>query len=134
MTGTRTFHLGDLITVVTGHLVSPNHIDAVYDVCDFVTGEAHMTHQLPRASRAITPWLVEQHPWLADIKVPDFAGADERAVFAWLDEQVARYGQQHEVTAMPPGMYVGREPIGELREMAPQAAMITIVVPPGGAS
>ena len=126
MSDTRTFHLGDLITVVTGHLVSPNHIGAVYDVCDFVTGEAHMTHQLPRASKAITPWLLEQHPWLADIKVPNFAGADERAVFAWLDEQVARYGEQHEVRAMPLGMYVGREPISELREMAPNAQIVTV--------
>lgn len=140
MSDTRAFHLGDLITVVTGRLVSPGHMGAVYEVCDFVTGEAHMTHQLPRASKTVTPWLLEQHPWLADIEVPDFdfpSGISQddagRIVADWLAGPVAQHGEQHEVTAMPFGMYVGRDPIVEIREMAPHAEVITVEMP-GGAS
>jgi hypothetical protein len=133
----RSFHIGDLITVVTGRLVSPNHIGGVYDVCDYVTGEAHMTHQLPRAVKVVGPWLVEQHPWLADVEVPAFdipadADRDEsmRIVLAWVAQVAAERGEYHEVRPMPLGSYVGREPIAELREMAPHAQIITVELPP----
>lgn len=132
---TRQFHIGDLITVVTGRLVSPNHIDGVYDVCDFVTGETYMTHQLPRASKTVTPWLLGQHPWLADIEVPDFDFPSEisqedagRIVADWLTGPAAQYGEMHEVKAMPLGMYIGREPIAEMHEMAPRAQVIAIEI------
>ena len=133
-TTTKAFHLGDLLSVTTGRLVSPNHIGGVYDVCDFVTGESHMTHQLPRVSReVVTPWLLEQYPWLADIEVPEFdiprdASQEDagRIVAEWLAGPVAQYGEMHEVTAVPFGTYVGRDPIAELQEMAPHAQIITV--------
>lgn len=132
----RSFHLGDLVSVVTGRLVSPNHIGGVYDVCDFITGEQHMTHQLPRACDAVKPWLFEQLPWLADITVPEFdipSGASRedsmRIVLDWLAGPAAQYGEQHEVKPLPFGAYVGREPIAELREMAPHAQIIAVEAP-----
>jgi hypothetical protein len=135
MADTKQFHIGDLISVTTGQLVSPNHIDGVYDVCDHVTGEQHMIHQLPRARETVTPWLFHQHPWLKDIDVPEFdipsEGSSEdamRIVLTWVDQVAARYGEFHDVAPMPFGMYVGREPITELQEMAPQAQIITIEI------
>jgi hypothetical protein len=137
MTESRSFHLGDLISVVTGRLVSPNHIGGAYDVCDYVTGQAHMTHQLPRACDTVKPWLFEQHPWLADVEVPAFdipvdADRDEsmRIVLAWVAQVAGERGEFHEVRPMPFGAYVGREPIAELREMAPHAQIIGVEVPP----
>lgn len=130
----KSFHLGDLVSVYTGTLVSPDHIGGVYNVCDFVGGQAHMTHQLPRASQAIRPWLLAQHPWLSDVEVnldiPDGADRDEAwlIVSTWLGQATARWGEHHEVEAMPFGMYVGREPIAELQEMAPHARVITLDV------
>ena len=123
----RSFHLGDLVSVVTGRLVSPNRIGGVYDVCDFVTGEVHMTHQLPRAAKTITPWLLDQHPWLAGIDVPEWV-CDEVTVRRWLADAAAQHGEFHDVTPMPFGMYVGREPITELREMAPNAQIIAVEI------
>jgi hypothetical protein len=128
----RAFHLGDLVSVVTGRLVSPNHIGGVYDVCDYVTGQAHMTHQLPRACNTVKPWLYAQHPWLAEIDVPEWV-CDEVTVSRWLAEATAQHGELHVVEPMPIGMYVGREPIAELQEMASHAQIIAIVVPPGDA-
>lgn len=122
---TRAFHLGDLLSVTSGMLVSPNHIGGVYNVIDFVTGEAHMTHQLPRAAKVVTPVLLEQHPWLADVEVPaNLSG--EAEVIAWLAVATAQWGEQHEVTALPLGAYVGREPLAELREMAPHIQIIEV--------
>lgn len=125
MTETRDFHLGDLLSITDGHLVSPRHIDGVYDVIDFVTGEAHMTHQLMRAAEVIKPWLLEQHPWLADITVPDGLGSEE-GVLTWLVGATEKHGANHPVKAMPFGAYVGREPIAEFREMNPNAKVIVI--------
>lgn len=128
----KEFHVGDLLSVTDGRLVSPNHIGGVYEVVDFVTGEAHMTHQLPRVCETVRPWLLDQHPWLADVvfdfEIPDGAEREEaqQIVFGWLAGVVATHGEMHEVTPMPLGMYVGREPIAELREMAPHAKVITI--------
>lgn len=129
----REFHIGDLISVVTGRLVSPNHVRGVYEVCDFVTGEAHMTHQLPRACDVVRPWLLEQHPWLAEIEVPEFDMPSHvsqedaaRIVAEWLAGPVAQYGEMREVAPMPFGMYVGREPIAEMCEMAPHAQIVIV--------
>lgn len=125
----KTFHLGDLITVTTGRLVSPRRVEGVYDVVDFVTGQSHMTHQLPRASDEVKPELLRQHPFLADITVPDDLG-DETEVWLWLSAQVAEHGEWFEVDALPEGAYVGREPVAEFREMAANTPIIAIGEPP----
>lgn len=124
---TRDFHIGDLLTIATGHLLSPRGVGGLYDIIDFVTGMPHFTHQLPRGADAIKPWLIEQHPWLADIAVPESALESKEAVLAWLPEAVAEHGEMHTVAAMPEGMYVGREPLAELREMAPNTPIIAVV-------
>lgn len=124
---TRTFHLGDLLSVTTGRLVSPDAVGGIYAVCDFVTGQAHFTHQLPRAMDVVGPVLVEQLPFLADIEAPEFGG--EAEVWTWLAAQVDRHGERHTVTQMPFGAYVGREPMAELEEMVGKDRVVPVVVP-----
>lgn len=117
---TRSFHLGDLLSITTGRLVSPDHIDGVWMLIDYVTGVTHMTHQLPRATLVVRGWLLRDRPWLAEIEVPEFTGRDlvqEAQVWSWLAKQVALYGERHKVKAMPPGTYQGRDPLIELEEM-----------------
>jgi hypothetical protein len=125
MMSTKQFHIGDLLSITTGRLVSPSHIGGVYDVIDFVTGQAHMTHQLVRASKEIEPHLIEQHGWLKGVSIPDDVQG-EPAVIAWLAWAANEYGEYHDVAALPEGAYVGREPLAELREMAPHAEIITV--------
>lgn len=124
-TQSRAFHLGDLVSVVTHCLVSPDHIGGVYNVVDYVTGEDHMTHQLPRVVDVVAPWLIDQHPWLALVSVPDWV-RDRPTVDRWLSGEVAIHGEYHEVKPMPFGAYVGREPIAELREKSPNAIIVGI--------
>jgi hypothetical protein len=126
---TKTFHLGDLLSITDGKLVSPRHIGGVYDVIDFVTGVQHLTHQLIRAAGPVKEWLLKQHPWLADIEVPAGLGSEGK-VLIWLAGATEKWGANHEVEAMPPGMYVGREPIAELCEMAPHMGIIAVQLPP----
>ncbi len=95
----KKFHIGDLISVTTGYLVSPNHLGGVYSVVDHLFGREHFTHQLPDASRQATPLLLRQHPWLKAITPPD--GLNSKAdVDAWLAPVIARYGKFHQVKAV----------------------------------
>lgn len=110
------FHLGDLLSVTTGRLVAPTGIDAVYRMLKFITGVDHFTHQLPHATVAVTPWLLELYPWLTQVRVPnDLRGEED--VSGWLASETDRFGEFHKVQAMPPGMYMVLEPISEFADM-----------------
>jgi len=58
----KTFHISDVLSITTGRLVSSRHIDGVYDILNFLTGDNLYTHQLPRAMRECKPWLRSQFP------------------------------------------------------------------------
>jgi hypothetical protein len=124
----ETFSLGTLLTGYTGRMLAS--WDELYRIVDYVTGETHMTHQLGRACGDIAPWLLRQHPWLAEehLVLPgDLDGED--AVWAWLETQKARHGDSFEVEPMPEGMYVARNPMLELRQMmGPDKPVVAVVV------
>jgi hypothetical protein len=123
----REFHIGDILTLMTGRLVSPRHMDGVYEMCDFMSGEANMTHQLPRVMEESAPTLREQFPDLAAIDIPgDLEG--ETAVYAWLDEQVAIHGETRMVHPLDPADHTSIDPISELRMMRPDMPIIGVVV------
>lgn len=104
---TRKFHLGTLLSITTGILLpgedrSGNGIGDVYKILDFMEGHDHWTHELPAASRRMEPVLLEQHPWLAEIRPTEEERARMTLIWrAWLDKQVDRYGEWHEVKAVP---------------------------------
>lgn len=110
----RDFDLGDVLSVTTGRLVSPRHIDGVYDILGFLTGERLMTHQLPRACDECKPEVLRQHPDLADLDVPEGLDSEEK-VLAWLDNAKLDYGFTRELT--PLLGHVGQDPIEELADM-----------------
>lgn len=83
MSETKDFHIGDILSVTTGRLVSPEHIGGVYKILNWMTSENLMTHQLPRASRECEPFLKAQHPDLSEIVVPDSINSEETLLF-WL--------------------------------------------------
>jgi len=94
---TREFDLGDVLSVTTGKLVSPRHIQGVYDILDFLFSTNFWTHELPAACAAARPVLIAQYP--------DLAGVDATSVDAdnwrdWLDQQKAALGATRMVTAI----------------------------------
>lgn len=131
MTAKRAFHLGDVLTITTGRLVSPRHVSGIYDILNFMTGDDLFTHQLPRAMEECQGPLLKQHPDLKAIEVPDDFGNDpQAAVAAWLAEQVAIFGETRDVSPLPPEDHTYIDPITEIRKMAPHAEVITVEVPP----
>ena len=104
---TKKFHLGDVLSVTTGVLVSPRHIHGVYDILNFMTGENLFSHQLPRASEECKQHLLEQLPQLKDV---DASGVTSENWQNWLDEQVARFGEELTVHNIPNGQHEFRKP------------------------
>lgn len=60
----KNFHISDILSVTTGRLVSSRHMDGIYEILNFLTGDNLFTHQLPRAMRECEPWLKTQFPYL----------------------------------------------------------------------
>jgi hypothetical protein len=129
MTETRTFHLGDILSITTGRLVSPRHIDGVYDILNWMTGDNLFTHQLPRACDECEGPLLAQHPDLAAIIPPETFGGDKDAVDRWLAEQVTIYGETREVAPLAAEDHTRIDPFTELRMMRPDAEVIVVEVP-----
>ena len=112
---TRDFALGDILSVTTERLVSRDHIDGVYRILNFMTGDDLFTHQLPRANNECRGPLLAQHPQLETVVVPD-EFADEAHVWAWLSEQEQTYGLCLPVSPLVEGHAV-IDPIEELCDM-----------------
>jgi len=97
MTEQRDFHLGDILSITTGRLLAPRGVDALYPLLSFLAGRPVFTHELPDMADTYTPLLLEQHPQLAEITVPDGL-TGKVAALAWIDEQTTRYGRTLTVT------------------------------------
>lgn len=125
----NTFHLGDILSITTGYLVSPDHMGGVHKILDFMTGGSLFTHQLPRASEACKPALLAQFPELASVQVPEEFNGREH-VEAWLAEQVALFGGEHfrRVQPLAAGEYAHMGPLEELAAIAPGKPVLAVVV------
>jgi hypothetical protein len=133
VTQARSFHLGDILTVTTGRLVSPRHMDAVYDLLNFMTGDNLFTHQLPRAMDECQPHLLAQHPDLATVVVPDdfgvFGVSAEVAIADWLAGQVVQFGVSRDVAPLAAGEHTAIDPLAELAMNHPYVKVIPVVLP-----
>jgi hypothetical protein len=114
MTETKQFHIGDVLSITTGALVSHDHMGGIYSILDWMTGETLFTHQLPRALEAAQPVLKEAFPTLAEIEFPKYLeGGEKDAIFTWVDTQGELYGELWEVPKLAEGVYVPMDPISE---------------------
>jgi hypothetical protein len=119
----RAFHIGDVLSVTGYKLVSPRLVEGVYDILNFMTGDNLYTHQLPRARDECRPYLLQQHPELANV--------DESSVTAetwrvWLDQQIARFGETLSVKPLPAHAHQFIDPVSELAEKIHPSKIITI--------
>lgn len=125
---TKEFHIGDILSVTTGRLVSPRHIGGVYDILGWMSGESLMTHQLPRVSEECEGPLKEQHPDLAEVVVPESVKSEETLLF-WLAEVTERYGVTRPVSPLASGDHTYIDPIAEIKMIRPDMPIIGIELP-----
>ena len=131
---TKTFCLGDVLSITTGRLVSPRHIQGVYDILNFMTGDNLFTHQLPRAMEECAPFLLKQFPELEQAgSVKSIARLDEllsdakhrkeppeNAITMWLkwmaEPGTCNLKEKYKVAQIPPEAHQIKSPIAELAE------------------
>lgn len=121
---TRSVPLADILTMTTGRLLSPRHMDAVYELANWMTGDNLMTHQLPRAADACRPELLRQHPQLEGVEPP--ADADVPDLMTWLVGVEREHGEHLPVAPLPPSAWERRDAVEELRDMVGPEKVIVL--------
>jgi len=126
---TKQFHIGDILSIIDGHLVSPTRMDGIYAILGWMTDSEGglWTHQLLRAAEDVRPTLVEVFPDLAATQVPDFDGPDQ--VEPWLQEQIKVHGEYRDVPRIAEGVFARIDPVLELQHMVGTDRVIPVVVP-----
>lgn len=112
---TKDFPTGAVLSVVTGRLVSENHIDGVYEVLNWMTGESLFTHQFPRVGREAEPVILAMHPDLS-IAIEEADQVNEDNWREWLATWKARYGETIAVPLLTIGEHERIDPLSELSE------------------
>ena len=119
----RAFHIGDVLSVYSGFLVSNRHMDGVYDTLNYLTGDELFTHQLPRAAEECHGWLERLHPLLKEI---DCSGLNPETLPRWLAGIVAKYGETLTLKPLPPEGHEFRHPVEELESMVGKDRVMVI--------
>lgn len=106
----RRFHLGDILTLTTGCMVSPRLMDGVRELISHMCGGPVFTNQLGEALEACEPALLDQHKQLAGIRLPDLAAPPGSAALAaeigaWLARLVEDHGEYLDVAPLPDGAF-----------------------------
>lgn len=120
----KQFGLSEILTVTTGALLSRRGMEGVYDILNYMTGDNLYTHQLPRACDECKPWVLRQHPQLANLQTPTFDGSE--SVWRWLEAQEARFGASLPVEPIPADDHAQIDPITEAAMMVSADRVIII--------
>lgn len=123
-TPARMFPLADILTMTTGLLLSRRHMEGVYDIANWMTGESLMTHQLPRAADVCGPALLAQHSQLRGVEPP--AGMDVPGLMAWLANAERDHGEQLPVTPLQAGAWEQHNPLEELADRVGRDRVIVV--------
>ena len=129
---TKEFHIGTVLSISHDILLSPDHMNGVQSILDFMTGDSLYTHQLPRASRECEPAILAQHPQLRDITIPKIEPREDRGESAskeFLDSLYPTYGEYLSISPLNPGDHTRIDPLLELSMINHQTLIIPIKTP-----
>lgn len=95
----RTFHLGDLLSVTTDHLLAPTLLEGVNALLTHVTGDTWESDiEMVEISLRARGELLRQHPWLAYAVPPDGDDPNDRNErVTWFAREIVSRGAYHEV-------------------------------------
>lgn len=88
----RRFHIGDLLSVTTGVLVSPRYMDGLSDIVSYLTGVDLDVDRIPEMLLVCRAYILAEVPALDDA---DAGNIDAENWRGWLDTQVERFGEWH---------------------------------------
>jgi hypothetical protein len=110
---TKSFLLGDILTVSTGVLVTS--MDGVYYILNHMTQDNLFTHQLLIASPIMRDELHRQLPFLGKVAKPVNLRTQEDCD-AWIASITETYGEWHSVESAE-HLWVGHTMIGDLNDI-----------------
>jgi hypothetical protein len=127
VTDTRKFHAGDILSVLTPHMVSPGGTAAIGALLSFMAGEPVMLHQFKRVAAECAPALASQHPELAAITIPADALTDRETGLDWL---ATLRPVMREVQPLAAEDHTSIHPVDEMRMVAPHVRIIPVACEP----
>lgn len=126
MSETRRFHIGDVLSITDGHLLSPTAMSGVHKICDWLAGEPVWTHQLMRVADEARPVLYHFFPELHEIEFPEGLSSEE-AIAEWLSNIVEQYGEFRDVPQLSRVEHASIDPVLELQNMVGADRVIPVV-------
>jgi hypothetical protein len=88
------FHLGDVLSITTGILLSPDKMFGVSKIMNFMVNEDLDTLALPIFAEQCSEEILKQHPQLKEINT---SGVDSTNCDDWLKKQIIIYGEYLEI-------------------------------------
>lgn len=144
---TKIFPLNVVLTVTTGRLLTSsdrpndNGIGDLYEILNHMTNDNLFTHQLPRAGKECTPWLLVWFPELKPVlackdKLDDWLKKSptcpQVGIQMWLTELKMLFPDikdQYEVKQIPKVGHDVIDPIEELKTMRNEDSQASTVHP-----
>jgi hypothetical protein len=124
----RQFHIGDVLSITGGRLVSRDGYTGLQRALSHMAGEEIYTHQIGRVMDEAGPVILEKYPLLAGIVTPK--EIDESTVDAWLIEQASIYGEFLTLPRMTIEQHERIDPLSEVVEKKHPDHVRTIIAPP----
>ncbi len=119
----RLFSTGQILSVTTGKLLC--EIGGVYELLNYLLSDNLFTHQLPRASSDVLPFIHEQLPWTTEVT------GDEVTAENWRERlrfYCSRYGGCHELFPIHRGRELHRDPLDELLDKLEETGPGKVVI------
>lgn len=107
---TKNFDISDVLSITHERLVSTRHMDGVYDILGFMTGESLFTHALPRAANVCRPALLAQFPALSEDNADHVDTSNWKP---WLQQMRVKHGDVFSVRPLDAGAYEALHPLAE---------------------
>lgn len=121
------FHIGDVLSISSGRLVSRDGYDGLQRALSYMAGEEIYTHQIGRVMDEAAPVVLETYPLLADVVVPN--DIDESTLDIWLRQQAERYGEFLTLPQMTSEQHERIDPLSEAVEKKHPDNIDTVLAP-----
>ena len=123
----RLVHIGDILSITSGRLVSREGFSSFHRALTYMAGEDVYVHQVAHVMAEARPVLLERYPLLADVVPPD--DIDETTVGEWLNEQSRLYGEFLELPRMSCGQHKSMNAVSEALEQKNDDAVVVLKAP-----
>lgn len=107
----KNFHIGDILSITTGKLVSPQGMEGVYEILNYMTGQEIFTHQIERAMQECKLYLLKQYPKLETVECQSI---DIDNWQDWIAAQIDKFGECLAVDLIPVRNF--KDPITDIKE------------------